>query len=173
MLYIIVALVQECLILRMALPSSNEFRPLTHLYHTYTCTDILIETQLCARINTCNVILKLPSANSMRVRPLDLSTRNTASSVMMRSTTLVPVSGRLHCGRILCAPVFAVCSMVTTTYPSPRRQLDHFVTITRVDCRITLLPLLTRSIAPPIPFTILPGCQSKKYRIIISYGTIN
>ena len=58
-----------------------------------------------------------PSACSIRVRPpLVLSTEKTASSVMMRSTTALPVKGRLQEGRILGAPDFAVCSIVTTTY---------------------------------------------------------
>mmetsp|Transcript_13791 Transcript_13791/g.35551 ORF Transcript_13791/g.35551 Transcript_13791/m.35551 type:complete len:343 (-) Transcript_13791:465-1493(-) len=62
-------------------------------------------------------------------------TSNTPSSVMMRLTTRLPVRGSVHMGRILCFPPLAVCSIVTTTR----------------------LPLLTRSIAPPIPLTILPG----------------
>ena len=58
---------------------------------------------------------------------------------MIRLTTPTPVSGRLHLGRIFLSIepsfFFAVCSMTTTTRSTPA----------------------TRSIAPPMPFTILPG----------------
>ena len=50
------------------------------------------------------------------------------------STTRAPVSGRLHCLSSFGLPP-AVCSISTTTFFTPA----------------------TRSIAPPIPFTILPG----------------
>ena len=55
-------------------------------------------------------------------------------SVMIISTHLWPVKGSEHWSSILCLPPLAVCSIVT----------------------MTLLPLDTRSMAPPIPFTILP-----------------
>ena len=54
---------------------------------------------------------------------------------MTMSTQLMPVRGRLHLCMILCLPPLAVCSMVTMTLVSPAD---------------------TRSIAPPMPFTILP-----------------
>ncbi len=56
-------------------------------------------------------------------------------SVMMRSTHFWPVSGRLQDSRILCAPPLALCSIVMTTF---------------------VPGLETRSIAPPMPLTILP-----------------
>mmetsp|Transcript_31031 Transcript_31031/g.81260 ORF Transcript_31031/g.81260 Transcript_31031/m.81260 type:complete len:218 (-) Transcript_31031:788-1441(-) len=60
----------------------------------------------------------------------------TARSVIILSTHALPVRGRVQSSRILCLPPFAVCSMVMTT----------------------LVPGDdTRSIAPPIPLTILPG----------------
>ena len=59
----------------------------------------------------------------------------TASSVMMRETQARPVRGSEQASRILCAPPLAVCSIVMTTR----------------------VPLETRSIAPPMPLTILPG----------------
>ena len=59
----------------------------------------------------------------------------TARSVMMRSTTFLPVSGSLHRSRILGAPPLAACSMATMTRFAP----------------------VTRSIAPPMPFNTLPG----------------
>ncbi|MNH29312.1 hypothetical protein D3C79_895390 [compost metagenome] len=54
---------------------------------------------------------------------------------MMRSTTPTPVSGREHHSSILCSPPLAQCSISTTTRLTPA----------------------TRSMAPPMPLTILPG----------------
>ena len=65
---------------------------------------------------------------------MSLLNSNTASSVINKSTTYFPVSGRVHYSSILWLP-FAVCSIVTTTLLAP----------------------LTKSIAPPIPLTNLPG----------------
>ena len=62
-------------------------------------------------------------------------TSMTAMSVTMRFTHRCPVSGSVQCSRILGVPSLAACSMVTTTRLAPE----------------------TRSMAPPIPFTILPG----------------
>jgi hypothetical protein len=66
-------------------------------------------------------------------------TSSTARSVMMRFTTPRPVSGSVHLGRIFRSvlPSFlvATCSISTITRPTPA----------------------TRSIAPPMPLTILPG----------------
>ena len=62
-------------------------------------------------------------------------TSNTPSSVMMRSTTPTPVSGRVHSGMIFGVPALVTCSISTTTRCTPA----------------------TRSIAPPMPLTILPG----------------
>jgi len=63
------------------------------------------------------------------------TTSITARSVTTRWTHRRPVRGSVQCSRILGAPSRAVCSMATTTRFAPE----------------------TRSIAPPIPFTILPG----------------
>src|SRR5216110_449126 len=54
---------------------------------------------------------------------------------MIRSTQPTPVSGRLHVSRIFFSPFLVTCSIVT----------------------IRRLAEATRSIAPPIPFTIAPG----------------
>ena len=54
---------------------------------------------------------------------------------MMRSTHARPVSGSVHCSTSLAEPSLATCSMTTMTRAAP----------------------LTRSIAPPMPLTILPG----------------
>ena len=54
---------------------------------------------------------------------------------MIRCTTRLPVIGRLQAFKILGEPSFAACSMITTTR----------------------FARATRSIAPPMPFTILPG----------------
>lgn len=96
-----------------------------------------------------------PSAISVKTSPQSLSTVKTPSSVIIRSTHAFPVKGREQFSKILCFPpckgkkdknqirlgsrqtelTFAVCSIVTTT----------------------LVPALdTRSMAPPIPFTIFP-----------------
>mmetsp|Transcript_35260 Transcript_35260/g.84043 ORF Transcript_35260/g.84043 Transcript_35260/m.84043 type:complete len:217 (+) Transcript_35260:120-770(+) len=75
------------------------------------------------------------SAISRMTRPWPGTTSKTAISVMMRSTTPRPVSGSVVASKILGEPFLAACSMVTTTRePEP-----------------------TRSMAPPMPFTILPG----------------
>ena len=54
---------------------------------------------------------------------------------MIRCTQRRPVRGSVHRLRIFFSPDFAVCSIVTTSRRAPA----------------------TRSIAPPMPFTILPG----------------
>ena len=54
---------------------------------------------------------------------------------MIRSTQLRPVSGRVHSLTILAVPSLALCSVRTTTRGVPA----------------------TRSMAPPMPLTILPG----------------
>jgi hypothetical protein len=64
-----------------------------------------------------------------------LSKEKTAISVISKSTTAFPVRGKVQLDNILCSPFLAVCSIVTTTLLAP----------------------FTKSIAPPIPFTILPG----------------
>ena len=56
-------------------------------------------------------------------------------SVMILSTQFFPVRGSLHSSKILCLPPLAVCSIVTMTFV-PAAE--------------------TRSIAPPMPLTILP-----------------
>ena len=55
---------------------------------------------------------------------------------MIISTQFLPVRGKLQDSKILCFPPLAVCSIVT----------------------MTLVPAAeTKSMAPPIPFTIFPG----------------
>jgi len=61
---------------------------------------------------------------------------------MILSTHCSPVAGSVQFSRILCTPPLATCSIVTTT----------------------LFPLDTRSMAPPIPFTILPYTQTSTSR---------
>lgn len=76
-----------------------------------------------------------PGAISHKVISLDyLSHLNTAISVMHMSTTCRPVKGNEHFSKNFVDPL-AVCSIVTITFLHPE----------------------TKSIAPPIPFTILPG----------------
>src|SRR3984893_12509743 len=77
-----------------------------------------------------------PSASSISAMPSlpCLSMVKTARSVTTRSTTRSPVSGRLHFLRSF-GPSLAECSITTTTRLTPA----------------------TRSIAPPMPLTILPG----------------
>ena len=62
-------------------------------------------------------------------------TSMTARSVMIWSTQALPVSGRVHSSTILAEPSRATCSIITITRLAPP----------------------TRSIAPPMPLTILPG----------------
>ncbi len=78
-----------------------------------------------------------PSASCTRVTPPlpFLSTPNTPSSLITMSTTRRPVSGRVHSPSSFEAPSLETCSMVTITRFTPA----------------------TRSIAPPMPLTILPG----------------
>ena len=77
-----------------------------------------------------------PSAISIICRPLPSgSTRKTPFSVMTFSTQRMPVSGSVQFVRIFGLPLRSVCSIVTMT-----REPDA-----------------TRSIAPPIPLTSLPG----------------
>ena len=59
----------------------------------------------------------------------------TASSVMIRLTHFSPVNGSVQRVQILCTPPFAACSIAMITFFAPA----------------------TRSIAPPMPLTILPG----------------
>mmetsp|Transcript_22499 Transcript_22499/g.40014 ORF Transcript_22499/g.40014 Transcript_22499/m.40014 type:complete len:229 (+) Transcript_22499:225-911(+) len=66
-----------------------------------------------------------------------LSHAKTHMSVMILSTTALPVRGSVHSLSIFGDPSLAVCSMVTTT----------------------VLGELTRSIAPPIPLRSLPGMK--------------
>ena len=54
---------------------------------------------------------------------------------MMRLTTALPVNGKVHAGRILESPFLVQCSINTITRCTPP----------------------TKSIAPPMPLTILPG----------------
>src|ERR1041385_147888 len=60
---------------------------------------------------------------------------NTARSVMIMSTTFLPVTGSVHSGMNLGSPFFETCSITTMIFLTPA----------------------TRSIAPPMPLIILPG----------------
>src|ERR1700743_75312 len=73
-------------------------------------------------------------AVSIRCSP-SAQTSMTASSVTMRLTQAMPVSGNVQRSRILGLPSLAACSIITITLRAP----------------------CTRSIAPPMPLTILPG----------------
>ncbi|SEF17057.1 hypothetical protein SAMN05216533_8128 [Streptomyces sp. Ag109_O5-10] len=75
-----------------------------------------------------------PGAVSTSARPAGV-TSSTPRSVMIRWTHRSPVSGRVHSSTILGVPSLAVCSIRTMTRRAP----------------------WTRSIAPPMPLTILPG----------------
>src|SRR5690606_9008500 len=75
-----------------------------------------------------------PGAVSTRMSPASV-TSMTARSVMMRCTIALPVSGSEHSFTILAEPSLATCSMRIISRPAP----------------------WTKSIAPPGPFTILPG----------------
>src|SRR5690606_28294629 len=75
-----------------------------------------------------------PGAVSTSTSPSGV-TSMTARSVMMRSTTPLPVSGREHSSTIFAEPSLATCSMRMMTRPAP----------------------CTRSMAPPGPLTIFPG----------------
>src|SRR6185437_11785321 len=77
-----------------------------------------------------------PGASSISVSGvLPRFTSNTPRSVTTRSTTAWPVSGSEQAFTILGAPDFSTCSITTTTRLTPA----------------------TRSIAPPMPLTTLPG----------------
>src|SRR6266496_861881 len=75
-----------------------------------------------------------PGASSCSSSPSAVMS-STARSVMIRCTQALPVSGRLHSFTILWLPSLARCSIITMTRFAP----------------------CTRSIAPPMPLTILPG----------------
>src|SRR5208337_1700341 len=75
-----------------------------------------------------------PGATSSSTSPHPV-TRMYAISVTIVPTTRTPVSGSVHFFKIFGAPSFVVCSIATTTRRAPA----------------------TKSIAPPIPFTIFPG----------------
>src|SRR5438445_4077504 len=77
-----------------------------------------------------------PGASSISLNGLPWSLRwNTARSVMIMSTTFLPVSGSVHSGMNLGSPFLETCSMTTMTFLTPA----------------------TRSIAPPMPLIIFPG----------------
>jgi hypothetical protein len=75
-----------------------------------------------------------PGAFSVSSRPSPVISR-TPRSVTIRSTQPLPVSGSVHSARILGLPSFAVWAITTITVRAP----------------------CTRSMAPPIPVTSLPG----------------
>ena len=68
--------------------------------------------------------------------PINVLYRIRTISVITMLTQFFPVNGSEHFSNILCPPPLAVCSIVTITF-DPGAE--------------------TRSIAPPIPFTIFPG----------------
>jgi hypothetical protein len=76
----------------------------------------------------------IPGALSNNLSPLGV-TSNTAISLTIFFTHLTPVSGSVHFGKSLDSPFGFVCIMATMMF----------------------FALATRSIAPPIPFTIFPG----------------
>src|SRR6185437_10269062 len=82
----------------------------------------------------CTSLADTPGASSRSTRPSGVTSR-TARSVMIRWTTALPVSGSAHSLSSLGAPFLAAWSMITTTR----------------------FARATRSIAPPMPLTILPG----------------
>src|SRR5690606_825287 len=96
------------------------------------------DTSNLARVLACTSSTVTPGASSVSFRPSSV-TSITPRSVMMRSTTPTPVSGSVHSGSSLISSVpsffLATCSISTTTRPTPA----------------------TRSMAPPMPLTILPG----------------
>ena len=73
-------------------------------------------------------------------------------SVTIRSTTFLPVRGRVHSSSILWAPP---CNQITNDIYRERERETLAV------CSIVMTTLVlgeeTRSMAPPIPFTIFPG----------------
>src|SRR4051794_12692923 len=73
--------------------------------------------------------------SSISTRPPPGFTSNTARSVMIRLTTPLPVIGSVHSFKIFGLPSLEVCSISAPPRFTPA----------------------TRSIAPPGPFTILPG----------------
>ena len=75
-----------------------------------------------------------PGASSRSTSP-SLVTSSQARSEQMAATQRSPVMGSVHCFRIFGFPSRVAWSIVTTTRRAPA----------------------TRSIPPPIPFTILPG----------------
>ena len=84
------------------------------------------------RCSTCSRVT--PSASSSTSKPRSV-TSSTQRSVITRCTTSLPVSGSVHSRSSLWPPSGVVCSMMTITRRTPE----------------------TRSIAPPMPFTRLPG----------------
>src|SRR5688572_22267592 len=75
-------------------------------------------------------------ASSISLNRLSWSGRwNTHRSVMIMSTTFLPVRGSVHSGMNFGSPFLDVCSITTMIFLTPA----------------------TRSIAPPMPLIILPG----------------
>ncbi len=85
-------------------------------------------------VRSCTPWKVSPGAISRRRSP-SFVTSIQARSVQTADTQRVPVSGSEHCLRILGLPSLVACSIITTTRRAPT----------------------TRSIPPPIPFTIFPG----------------
>src|SRR5450830_1964181 len=104
----------------------------------YAVRNQTAETSISASVFSTTSSFVTPGASSTSFRPAS-DTSITPRSVMMRSTTRTPVMGRLHClrifGEVLPSLAVATCSITTTTRLTPA----------------------TRSIAPPMPLTILPG----------------
>ncbi len=76
-----------------------------------------------------------PGACSSSLKPPSDNTSSTANSVTIFLTQRIPVSGREHFLRSFEAPSLFTCCMATMIF----------------------LAEATKSMAPPIPFTILPG----------------
>ena len=76
----------------------------------------------------------MPGARSKSLKPFSVTSR-TASSVTTFLTHPTPVNGKVHFFKILDSPALLTCIMATIIFSAEA----------------------TKSIAPPIPFTILPG----------------
>src|SRR5690606_20454405 len=100
----------------------------------HDCSFSSSETMRVGSVASMTSCTLTPGAVSTSTSPASV-TSMTARSVMMRCTTPRPVSGSEHSFTIFAEPSLATCSIRMMSLPAP----------------------CTRSIAPPGPFTILPG----------------
>src|SRR5205814_4740666 len=103
-----------------------------HGHHSKVCS--LSGTMSLASVAALTLSRVVFAAISRSTSPAGV-TSITASSVTIMFTTFKPVNGNEQRFTILCPPSLVVCSIATMTRLAPA----------------------TRSIAPPIPLTILPG----------------